>query len=294
MRVLILGGSGMLGHKLVQVLGQYFEVFTTIRRPFESVNRFGIFERERTIAKVDVTTADELSRVVATARPDVVINAIGIIKQVPEAHNSGVMSLINSKLPFRLYDLAESFGFRLICISTDCVFSGKKGSYNEHDVPDASDAYGQSKHHGEVVAGNCLTIRTSIIGRELETSHSLLEWFLSNRGGKVCGYTRSIYSGFPTNIFAEIVGDLISNHPGLSGVFHVSSDPINKFDLLRLFNEAYEASIEIVPDDSLVINRSLDSSKFRTATGFSPSPWPDMIARMASDPTPYDHFRGDA
>lgn len=293
MRVLVLGGNGMLGHKLVQVLGQDFEVFTTIRRPFERVSRFGIFERKTTIANVDVTADGELSRVVRAVRPDVVINAIGIIKQVPDATNNGLMSRTNTELPGALYDLAKNFGFKLICISTDCVFSGEKGNYKERDVPDADDAYGQSKHRGEVVADNCLTIRTSIVGRELETAHSLLEWFLSNRGRKVGGYTRSIYSGFPTSVFARIVTDLIANYPDLDGLYHISSEPITKFDLLRLFNDAYDARVEIVPDASLAIDRSLDSSKFRAATGFSPLPWPEMIAGMAGDPTPYDVFRGN-
>jgi dTDP-4-dehydrorhamnose reductase len=289
MRVLILGGNGMLGHKLVQVLKWDWEVFSTIRRPFADVLRFGMFDEAKTIANIDVTHIDELRNVLSRVQPDVVINAVGIIKQV--SSDAKRMSRVNSGLPKQLSELSIEFGFRLIGISTDCVFSGEKGNYDEKDIPDATDEYGKSKHMGEVIAENCLTIRTSIIGRELETAHSLVEWFLSNSGGRVSGYTHSIYSGFPTVVFAEILADLISNHRTLSGLYHISSDPINKFELLKLVNEEYNANIRIDADDTMAIDRSLDSSKFRSETGFAPESWPVMIERMAADPTPYDLFR---
>ncbi|MFZ1701771.1 MAG: SDR family oxidoreductase [Pyrinomonadaceae bacterium] len=289
MRILVLGGNGMLGHKLFQVLGRDFEVFTTIRREFLAVERFAIFEQQRTLANLDATSEKDLVGALEKVRPDVVINCVGIIKQIDSTPERMVQ--INTLLPRRLARLSAELSFRLISISTDCVFSGTKGNYTETDTADAHDPYGRSKRAGEVTGPNCLTVRTSIIGRELDTSHSLVEWFLSKRGSEVGGYVNAIYSGFPTLIFAEIVARLIRDHPDLSGLYHISSDPISKFDLLDLVNKAYDANVELAPDPSLVIDRSLDSAKFRTATGFIPESWNAMIERMAADPTAYDGFR---
>ena len=279
----------MLGHKLVQVLGRDFETFTTIRREFAAVERFLIFDKDRTIPGVDVTSPNQLINAIERANPDVVINCVGVIKQVASLPETMVQ--INTLLPRRLAELSAKFSFRLISMSTDCVFAGTSGNRTESDPADATDAYGQTKFHGEVIQNNCLTIRSSIIGRELDTSHSLIEWFLSKRGQTVGGYSKAIYSGFPTIVFAEILRDLIRDQSDLSGLFHISSEPINKYDLLGLVNEAFEANVIIDPDESFVIDRSLDSEKFQAATGFVPPSWPDMIERMAADPTPYESFR---
>ncbi|HEV8592767.1 MAG TPA: sugar nucleotide-binding protein, partial [Pyrinomonadaceae bacterium] len=197
----------------------------------------------------------------------------------------------NSIFPQQLAELSADLGFRLICIGTDCVFQGTKGRYTEDDPADALDLYGRSKYFGEVAGENCLTIRTSIIGRELQTSHSLVEWFLGNRGKTVNGYVNAIYSGFPTIILADIISDLILNFRDLNGLYNVSSEPINKFDLLKLINDAYKAEIEIKLFEDFHIDRSLDSSKFSHATGFKAWPWKEMIKIMADDPTPYDVWR---
>ncbi|MBP9664969.1 MAG: sugar nucleotide-binding protein, partial [Pyrinomonadaceae bacterium] len=177
-----------------------------------------------------------------------------------------------------------------ISVSTDCVFSGRKGNYSESDEPDARDLYGLSKLLGEVKAGNCLTLRTSMIGRELNSQNSLVEWFLSNRGGRVDGWTKAIYSGFPTLELAKIIGDIIEFSPDLRGMYHVSSDPVSKFDLLQLLDDAYGARVEITPSEKVVIDRSLDSTVFREITGYAPPTWAEMVAAMAADPTPYDEF----
>lgn len=289
MRVLILGGNGMLGHKLVQVLGREFETYTTIRREFSAVERFGIFDKGRTLTRVDVTSERQLIDTIEQVQPDVLINSVGIIKQIDSTPETMVQ--INTLLPRKLAELSAKYGFRLISMGTDCVFSGSTGNYRETDTPDADDDYGRTKFRGEVIHDRCLTIRSSIIGRELETRHSLIEWFLSKRGQTIGGYTGAIYSGFPTVIFAEILVSLIKDLRELNGLFHVSSEPINKFDLLTLTNEAYETNITVEPDDSLVIDRSLDSTRFRNATGFQPPSWAEMIERMAADETPYELFR---
>lgn len=291
MKILIFGASGMLGHKLVQMLGERFDCRWTIRGGFESIEGFGIFERERTIEHIGVDDVETVRRAIEIARPDVVVNAVGVIKQLPSAKNVITTLTVNSIFPHRLAQLSVEYGFRLISVSTDCVFDGVRGFYDEDDLPNATDLYGKSKYLGEVTGSNCLTVRSSIIGRELSTSHSLVEWFLSNRGGRVQGYTNAIYSGFPTVEFADIITSLICDHNDLSGLYHIASDPINKFELLKLIDQYYEAGVEIVPSDELAIDRSLNPQRFNLATGFKPKAWEQMIARMAADTTPYDDWR---
>lgn len=281
----------MLGHKLVQRLGPDFDVWTTLREPFESFSRFGIFDRVKTAEDVKVEDEGLVRRTIERIKPDVVINAIGIIKQLPSSKDVITTLNVNSIFPHRLAQLSDEFGFRLICVSTDCVFDGVRGGYTEADKPNATDLYGKSKNLGEVTGENRLTIRTSIIGRELTSSHSLVEWFLSNRGKQVKGFARAIYSGFPTIVFVDIIRKLLTEHKHLAGLYHVSSDPINKFDLLKLINSAYDSGIEIERDEEFIIDRSLDSSRFRNETGFVPRSWTDMIDSMAGDATPYDNWR---
>ena len=281
----------MLGHKLVQELGIEHEVYCTIRGDLESIEKYRIFAPDRIITGIDVTNIADTRRAIELSQPGVVINAVGVIKQLPSASDVITTLSINSIFPQRLAELSGEFGFRLITVSTDCVFLGDRGAYSEADPPDALDLYGQSKHWGEVSEGDCLTLRTSIIGRELGTAHSLIEWFLSNRGGSVRGFSNAIYSGFPTLVFADIIRDLISNHTDLRGLYHVSSEPINKFRLLELANAAYSADIAIDRFEEFHIDRSLLSDRFRSETGFQPPTWEEMIDRMASDPTPYDTWR---
>jgi dTDP-4-dehydrorhamnose reductase len=291
MKVLVLGGTGMLGHKLVQRLSNSFDVYATIRGSFAEIERFGIFRREKTIEHLDLTDPGQISHAIETAEPDAVINAAGVIKQVPNSADVINTLTINSILPHRLAQLSQRYGFRLFIISTDCVFGGERGNYRETDVADAADLYGRSKNLGEVSAQKCLTIRTSIIGRELNSAHSLLEWFLRNRGGTVMGYTKAIFSGFPTIVFADIIADLLANHPDLDGLYHVSSEPISKYDLLLLLNDAFDVRVHIEPSDSIKIDRSLDSARFRKATGFRPAGWTNMIETLVRDNTPYKDFR---
>ena len=283
MKILVFGAGGMLGHKLVQVLSSSNEVYGTFRGDAIDHPSLEAVPRDRFITRVDAQDEASVRRAIEMTRPDVVINAIGIIKQLPDSKNVITTLTINSIFPHRLAQLAEEFGFRLITISTDCVFAGNRGNYSEDDIPDAFDLYGKSKNLGEVTSQNCLTLRTSIIGHELGTAHSLVDWFLSNRGGKVKGYANAIYSGFPTVVFASIIDNLIREHPALSGLYHVSSDAVGKYDLLRLINEAYNAEITIERDEEFRIDRSLDSTRFRNETGFKPEDWKIMIDTMAAD-----------
>ena len=281
----------MLGHKLVQQLSERFEVWGTIRGTFDTVERYGLFDRDRTLENVSALDVASIESAIEAAKPDVVVNAVGVIKQLPSAKNVINTLEINSIFPHRLAEYGAKYGFRLITISTDCVFDGTKGNYTEADAPNATDLYGKSKALGEVIGENCLTIRTSIIGRELGTAHSLIDWFLANRGKTVTGYAKAIYSGFPTIVFADIIASLITDHKELSGLYHVASDPINKFDLLTLVNKYYDAAITIERTEEFRIDRSLNGTKFENATGFRPLPWEEMIRTMAADPTPYDNWK---
>lgn len=291
MKVLILGGTGMLGHKLVQNLSPELEVWTTVRDQFESVKNLGVFDSLRTIENVDAMKPESVRAAIAKVRPDVVINAIGVIKQLPTAKDVITTLTVNSIFPQQLAQMSAEYNFRLIAISTDCVFSGSRGNYVETDAADALDLYGRSKFFGEVTGDRCLTLRTSIIGREIGTAHSLVEWFLENRDATVNGYVNAIYSGFPTIVLTDIISDLILRHQDLAGLYHVASAPINKYELLQLLNEAYGAGVEIIKFDDFRIDRSLDSSEFFRETGYEVPTWPDMIKRMAGDPTPYDQWR---
>lgn len=273
----------MLGHKLVQVLSRDFDVYATVRGRFEDFEKFEIFERAKIIEEVSAENLLTVEKAFEIVQPDVVINSIGIIKQLPNSKDTIQVLSINSIFPHQLAELAEKYEARLITISTDCVFDGEKGFYNEEDFPNAKDLYGKSKNLGEVSGKNCLTIRTSIIGRELETKHSLVEWFLQNDAEVVKGFKNAIYSGFPTVILAEIISDVIKNHKNLENLYHISSEPINKYDLLKLIREFYKKEIEIEPFGDFMIDRSLDSGKFRRETGFKPKSWREMIELMAKD-----------
>ncbi len=291
MRILILGGNGMLGHKLWQSFQNRFETWATLRSGFHDYESYALFDPLRTLSGVEVQSFDQIVRAVETAHPEVVINAIGVIKQSPAAGDPVISLTVNSLFPHRLSALCQAVGTRLIHISTDCVFSGRKGRYTENDMPDAEDLYGRSKLLGEVTGSHCLTLRTSIIGRELKSAHGLLEWFLSHRRGQVQGYTNVFYTGFPTLMLAGIIADLIERHPDLSGLYHVSSDPISKYELLCLIRDSFQIPIEVEPFPDIHIDRSLDSSRFRAATGFEPLPWHEMVRAVVTDPTPYEEWR---
>ena len=280
MRILILGASGMLGSTLFRYFSSQsgVEVYGTARS-FHSVRTLPEALHAHLKLNVDVENADHLLKAFAEVRPDVVLNCVGIVKQLSEADDPLTAIPINSLLPHRLAKLFATSGARLIHFSTDCVFSGSKGLYAECDTPDAADLYGRSKLLGEVDYANAITLRTSLIGHELAGNRSLVSWFLT-QNGSVKGYRRAIFSGLPTIEIARVVHEHVLPNPDLCGLYHLSVDPISKFDLLRLVAHVYGKSIEIIPDDEFVIDRSLDSSRFRAETGYSPKPWPDLIQAM--------------
>lgn len=279
-RVLVLGASGMLGNAVLRLFAQSqgYQVFGSVR---SSAARRLLPSNlhSSVIAGVDVDNVDSLTRLFAVVHPDVVINCVGLVKQLAEADDPLSAIPINALLPHRLARLCEVAGARLVQMGTDCVFSGAKGLYTETDVADAKDLYGRSKYLGEVDYPHAITLRTSIIGHELDGARSLVGWFLAQEGA-VKGYKRAIFSGLPTVEVARVIRDHVIPCPELHGVYHVSADPINKFELLTLIAQVYGKTIDISADAQLVIDRSLDSTRFRQATGFAPKPWPELLRTM--------------
>jgi dTDP-4-dehydrorhamnose reductase len=278
--ILIFGVGGMLGSAIFRLLStdNELKVYGTARG---EVSQLHLPARLTScvVGGVDALNADQLAVCLDRIRPDAVINCVGLVKQLEVSNNVLDAVPLNTLLPHRLARLCSLVEARLIHMSTDCVFSGSRGLYTEADTPDAEDVYGRSKLLGEPTHENTFTLRTSIIGHELSGARSLINWFLS-QSGSVRGYTQAIFSGLPTVEIARIIRDYVLPRPELSGLYHVSADPISKFALLRLVADVYKREIAIEPDDSVRINRSLDSSRFRAATGFLPEPWPEMIRRM--------------
>jgi len=281
MRVLIFGGDGMLGHRLLRHFAPRHEVRVTLRQPLEAYRAFGLFSAANAHDQIDVRDPGRVMQVLAESRPEAVINAAGIVKQRPD---DDVLSVqVNAFFPHMLAKLCREQGARLIHVSTDCVFSGSKGNYAEADRPDPVDVYGFSKLLGEVERPRTLTLRTSMIGRELQRKSGLLEWFLSQRGKMIKGYRKAIFSGFTTAELARIIERLLISYPAASGIYHVSSAAISKLDLLTALNRKLELGVEIVPDDTVACDRSLDSTRFRREFGYAPPLWDAMMDELAAE-----------
>lgn len=282
MRVLILGGDGMLGYQIFRHFKERHDVRVTLRLGREAYEAHRLFEERTAFYGIDARQVDGLLQVIADFRPEAVVNAIGIVKQRSEAKEVIPSLEINSLLPHRLALVCRTVGARLVHLSTDCVFSGRKGNYCETDFSDADDLYGRTKFLGEVSESHCLTLRTSMIGPELSRKTGLLEWFLAQRGQTVKGFTKAIFTGFPTSELARIVERVLVDVPTVHGVYHVAAQPISKYDLLTLIRDRLHLPITVERDSTFESDRSLDASRFHRDTGYSPPTWEVMIDDMAS------------
>jgi dTDP-4-dehydrorhamnose reductase len=261
-RALILGGTGMLGHLLWRQCRQSeIDAVATVRSDSLEGRAAAVLDRESTLTGVRAEEPETVTRALDRSGADVAVNCIGVVKQSAAARDDPATT---------------------IQVSTDCVFSGREGAYAEDDIPDPVDLYGRSKLLGEVVGAGALTIRTSMIGFELETANGLLAWFLGEAGGSVRGYSGAVFSGPTTPVLARALVDLIERHRGLEGLYHLGADPIDKNELLHQLRDALSLDVEIEPDDSVRIDRSLDSSRFRAATGWKPPSWTEMVAELAA------------
>lgn len=283
MKILVLGGDGMLGHQLMLSLQNRHDIRVTLRQEEQIYAKWKIFKKHNSYFEVDVRREDDLVRVFADFQPEAVVNAVGIVKQRKDAKEAIPSIEINSLFPHRLAVMCEAAKARMIHMSTDCVFSGKKGNYIESDHSDAYDLYGKSKFLGEVYEAHCVTLRTSIIGLELLRKSSLIEWFLAQKG-TIKGFKKAIYTGLTTIEMSRVIERILMMHPELSGVWQVTSDSaINKYDLLVMFsNMLGRKDIQIEADENFECDRSLNGNAFCHATGYKAPSWNEMLSELAN------------
>lgn len=281
MKILILGGDGMLGHQLLLSLKNKYQVCVTLHQNSNSYKKYNLFNSQNSYFNLDVCNKKKLRAVIADFKPNVIINAIGIVKQRETAKDTIPCIEVNTLFPHRLSQICAANDIRLIHISTDCVFSGRKGKYVEDDLSDAEDLYGKSKFLGEVNNPNCLTIRSSLIGLELSRKTGLIEWFLAQKG-LIKGFRGAIFSGLTTLEMTRVIELLLIKYPNLSGIWHISSEPINKYDLLSQFSHMLERKdIEIMPENDFRCDRSLISQAFKKITTYQAPTWLSMLSELA-------------
>jgi len=280
LRILVFGGDGMLGHELVRAWRERHELWVTLRR--EATAHAAWPQGARALHGVDVRRPDDAVRALAEARPEAVVNAVGIVKQRPTAQDAIQSLEVNALFPHRLAQACRAAGARLVHLSTDCVFSGSRGRYVETDPPDPQDLYGRTKLLGELREAGSLTLRTSIIGLELERRTSLVEWWLAERG-PIRGFRRAIYSGLTTMEMARAIEHLLLREPGLSGLWHLASAPISKHDLLaELGRSLHREDVTLVPDDGFACDRSLDPAALLGRIAYRVPPWSAMLDELAA------------
>lgn len=263
----------MIGNCLFKYLSlkKEYNVYGFVRNKI-TLNEENSLINKANILEVKILRNNNFKKIIQDLNPQVIINCIGIVKQNPLINNITLTIELNSLFPHNLNNICREINCRLIQLSSDCVFSGRKGNYQEKDYADANDIYGRSKFFGEINDINCLTIRTSFIGHELKNKWGLLSWFIS-QDKKVNGFKNAIYSGLTTLEIAKIIYDFVLPNKNLNGLYHIASKPIDKFSLLEIINEIYEKNIKINKDYSLIIDKSLDYSKFRDVTGYEPIEW---------------------
>ena len=281
MKILILGGDGMIGHKMTQVLSsQNHEIVISVRE-----------KRDLTLKSVSSKSKvffndflkDNILDFLVKVNPDVIINAIGITIRRGSTKNISDTIYLNSLFPHQISGWALAFKKRLIHFSTDCVFSGDEGSYQEDTTPDALDYYGKTKGLGEINSKSSLTIRSSMIGPELYNKTELFEWIINNKEKEINGFSRVMYSGVTTVYMARLLADLIDNHKNLSGIYNVASKPISKFELLHLINDNFDLGLIINCDKTVISNKTLNASKIEKEIGLQSPSWDELIFELKKD-----------
>jgi dTDP-4-dehydrorhamnose reductase len=291
-RILITGGGGMLGHKLWQLLPEKFpDSYVTIRKPKTYYDRCGLFNGSNVLESIDLRDPGQLKAILKEIRPTVIVNCAGVTLRSKEAQDRISNIAVNALLPHLLAEWCAENGARLIHFSTVCVFDGRLGNYDENSPPDARDLYGTTKMLGDVQMPCVLTLRSSFIGREIFGGTELLEWFLAQKGKRVNGYRKALFTGLTTNHLAEVAGEMIEKFPDLNGLYNVSSETVSKYELLNLMKAAYKIDVAIEPDDIFQCRRNLNGNKFIKATGFKCPSWRQMMLDMAVDQTPYDQWQ---
>jgi len=281
MRILILGSTGLLGNTFTKYFfdKEDFQTFAAVRN-YSKIKFFNKKYHERFVHIENILDYKTTEKTIKNIKPDILINCLGITKKnISSSNNSEEFISINSLLPYRLQKICADLGSRLIHFSTDCIFSGNKGLYSENDNPDPIDLYGRSKLLGELNFENTLTIRKSVIGHELISKNGLLEWFLF-QNQFVEGYKNAIFSGTTVLELAILIENYIIPRNDLKGIINIPGQSISKFDLLRTIADIYNKKIDIIPNELIKLDRSLDGSKFNKLTGYHPKPWPLLIKAM--------------
>ena len=287
MKILVLGGNGMLGHRAARLLSDRHEVVSTLRCPDSVAAAFA--PRARFVTGVSAEAPASIVDVMSRERPDAVVNCIGIVKQRDESHESLPSIRVNALLPHELASLCSVAGARFVHVSTDCVFTGTRGLYTEDDAPDATDLYGRTKQLGEVAdVSGAVTVRTSLVGWEIGRQSGVLEWFAARRGSSCPGYTRAVFSGLASSDLVDVIEQLCTTWSDVDGLWHVSTEPISKYDLLTALRGELDWDVDIQPADEPVIDRSLDSTRFRARTGWTPRPWSEAATQLASERAAYE------
>jgi dTDP-4-dehydrorhamnose reductase len=292
MRVIILGVSGLIGHSLFKEISSKFETYGILHNNKSFYSNHVLFETENVFDNIDVLDFEVLSKVLLAVDPDVIINCVGITKRKEEIKNTGLTLYVNALFPHKLAEWSKANNKRIIHFSSDCVFDGKVGNYSEESLTTAEDMYGRTKALGEINYNHTLTLRSSFIGRELFSKTELLEWFLSQNGLTIRGFTKALYTGVSTIFLSKIVADIIESHPNLSGLKQLSIEkPISKYELLCLAREAFKCNIEIIPDDTFEIKPTLKGEKLRDELGYVVPTWENMMYDLAKDSFNYEKSR---
>lgn len=289
MKILILGVSGLIGHQLLKKLNPYFKVYGTLSKSKKYYNNLTLFESDNIIDRVDANNFLLIIDLLNDLNPDVILNCIGVTKRKENILNPLISIKINSLFPHELAAWSIKNKKRLIHFSTDCVFNGIKGNYNEKSIPNAKDIYGKTKSLGEVIDNHNLTIRSSFIGHELFGKTELLDWFLSNKKQSIKGYKNVLYSGVSTIYMSEIIKNIICDHPKINGLFHLATEkPISKYDLLLIANKEYNSQINIIKDSNIVHKPTLNGEKLKKKMSISVPTWNEMMSDLFKDYNTYN------
>lgn len=291
--MLILGASGMIGHRMWATLGERHEAIGVLRRhELGALSMIPGIATKKTFFGVEFQDLSRLTKIVSDTKPDIVLNCVGIVKQLKDSSDHMKSIALNALFPHQLAKVCADNNARMIQFSSDCVFDGLKGNYTETDFPNAQDLYGRSKAMGEVdYLTNVVTMRTSSIGREVFPHGGLVEWFLSNEEKKITGYKQAIYSGFPTQRLGSIISDYIIPNKELSGVIHVAGTPIDKFSLLSMIKDHFKLNIDLLVNEQVKVERGLNFDNFSKLTGFKSPSWKEMMKDLEVDFDIYESIR---
>jgi len=289
MSILVLGATGLIGNRLVRTLSEDFDVFGTTRQmKFSNPKFYQLLKKDNWLINTDPKKMFELEAKIKKLKPNVIVNCLGITKQKTGEFDIQECVTVNALFPHQLSTICRELDIRLIHFSTDCVFSGQKGNYTEGDIPDPIDTYGRTKVLGDLLNNQDLTIRTSFVGREISSFMNLFEWAIRNKNKKIHAYPNAIYSGLTTLTLSQIIKTIIVNHPKLSGLWHISSEPVSKYELLRNLNKELSLEMDIQKDESFICDRSLNSDSFRKETQIKIPNWSEMINEFIDDQSWYD------